>query len=395
MQAYFRPLAVTMFLQIVSAMLYLAVPVLAPAIAADLGVAGSDVAVFMAVVFLAASPTSLVTGRLIARYGALRTMQVGVALMATGLAIVTGSEYWLLLLGALWVGVGYGPNTPAASHILARVTPPERRGLVFSIKQSGATLGGLIAGLTLPVLALAYGWHWTLLAMIGLAAAAIVLTQGFRRGLDDDRRPGAAISFDKPWAELAMLWRLPALRRLVVGSFTYAGLQMIILGFLVSYLVEALNYTLVTAGLFFATMQVAGFVGRILWGWLADRSRATGRIVGLFGLIGGPSTILLALAAPGWPDWPIVLCCLAFGAAAIGWNGVFLAEVVRVAPEGRAGAATGGVLFFTYAGLVVGPALFALMVHWFGDYRVPFIVTGLVVAAVGLMMQAGARADRK
>jgi len=48
-----------------------------------------------------------------------------------------------------------------------------------------------------------------------------------------------------------------------------------------------------------------------------------------------------------------------YGASAIGWNGVFLAEVARRAPAGQAGAATGGTLLFTYFGVLAGQPLFS------------------------------------
>ena len=56
-------------------------------------------------------------------------------------------------------------------------------------------------------------------------------------------------------------------------------------------------------------------------------------------------------------------CCsrwrLRSALTASGWNGVFLAEVARLAPEGRVGEATGAVLMFGFAGLVLGPLAMA------------------------------------
>jgi MFS family permease len=67
--------------------------------------------------------------------------------------------------------------------------------------------------------------------------------------------------------------------------------------------------------------------------------------------------------SPAWPTWIIALVCAAFGATAIGWNGVFLAEVARRAPVGKAVEATGGALFFTYFGVLVAPPLFGIAVE--------------------------------
>ena len=72
-----------------------------------------------------------------------------------------------------------------------------------------------------------------------------------------------------------------------------------------------------------------------------------------------PPDTVIGLASPSW-SWPLLLgVAFAFGVTASGWNGVFLAEVARLAPEGRVGEATGAVLMFGFAGLIVGPLVMA------------------------------------
>ena len=73
--------------------------------------------------------------------------------------------------------------------------------------------------------------------------------------------------------------------------------------------------------------------------------------------------------------------CALFGATSIGWNGVQLAEVARQAPEGQAGAITGASGFITFAGVVLGPPLFALLASLSGSYRVAFIASIVSYAA--------------
>ena len=87
-----------------------------------------------------------------------------------------------------------------------------------------------------------------------------------------------------------------------------------------------------------------------------------------------------AFATAGMTDaWPYALLLVVsaiFGASAIGWNGVFLAEVVRNAPAGTAGSATGASLAMTYAGVVVLPTAFWLIVHLSGSYAAAFAAVG-------------------
>ena len=78
---------------------------------------------------------------------------------------------------------------------------------------------------------------------------------------------------------------------------------------------------------------------------------------------------------------PVVLILLAaFGATAIGWNGVFLAEVARQAPTGFASMATGGVSAFTFFGVVVGPPVFALLASTAGTYRAGYLALAVPMA---------------
>ena len=75
-----------------------------------------------------------------------------------------------------------------------------------------------------------------------------------------------------------------------------------------------------------------------------------------------------------------------FGATAIGWNGVYLAEAARSAPEGSAGEATGGTLFFTFLGIVLGPSLFAAVASFFDSYPHGFIFFALLTAGGGIYL---------
>ncbi|MCH7865473.1 MAG: MFS transporter, partial [Proteobacteria bacterium] len=84
-----------------------------------------------------------------------------------------------------------------------------------------------------------------------------------------------------------------------------------------------------------------------------------------------------------------VLCL--FGLSAIGWNGVFLAEIARLAPSGRIGSATGGALVPTYAGVLVGPASFAGIYWLTGQYTLAFGIFAFVSLAGFAMILAARR----
>jgi MFS-type transporter involved in bile tolerance (Atg22 family) len=72
---------------------------------------------------------------------------------------------------------------------------------------------------------------------------------------------------------------------------------------------------------------------------------------------------------------------------------VLIAEAARLAPAGRAGAATGAVLACTFAGVVAGPSLFALVVGLAGGYSLAFAVLAVLpLAGAAIAWRAHAKA---
>ena len=71
------------------------------------------------------------------------------------------------------MGLAYGGvNLPTNVVVAGRLG--RRLGFFLSIKQSGVPVGGLLAGLVLPPIAIAYGWQWALVAAVCLLAAVAV-----------------------------------------------------------------------------------------------------------------------------------------------------------------------------------------------------------------------------
>jgi hypothetical protein len=75
--------------------------------------------------------------------------------------------------------------------------------------------------------------------------------------------------------------------------------------------------------------------------------------------------------------------CAALGLSSIGWNGLYYAEITRLAGAENAGAVTGGASFFIYAGVLGGPALFALSYGYLGSYSTT-LYTLAVISIVAL-----------
>jgi MFS family permease len=375
-------LAVTLSLQVFTSLAATATAVLAPIIAGDLALSPKLVGVFVGFIYVGSMAGSLASGGFVERFGAIRVSQACVLLCAAGLAAVCAAApppsalVGLLVLAPVVLGLGYGPITPASSHVLVRTAPPDRMALTFSIKQTGVPAGAALAGAALPGLALAAGWRATYLgvALLGIVIAAVA--QSTRAEFDADRQPTRPLSFAGALAPLRLVFGTPALTELALTGFVYAATQVCLASFLVVYLTDTLAYPIVAAGLALTVANAGGIVGRIGWGIVADRWVSPRVLLGSIGLAAGTCAYATAAFGATWPGAATMAVCALFGATAIGWNGVQLSEVARNAPAGQTGTVTGASGFVTFAGVVIGPPVFALLATLTGSYRVGFAAFG-------------------
>lgn len=366
------PLAGMMLTQTAAAMTLAAVPVLAPEIARDTGVDASAVGAFTALVFGAAMLTSALSGTLIERLGAVHANQAVLLASALALLVTLHAKLHALALSAVLVGAGYGPNTPTGSQVLARVTPPHMRGIVFSVKQSGAPLGAMLAGLVLPAVAVRYGWQAAIVTASALVLAAAAAVEPLRRRLDRLPAELPAGARPSPLAAMRAVLATVALRRLTAAAFVLMILHTCFQTFTVAFLVEHAGLELTVAGGLFALLAVCGSVARVALGWIADRAARAGRVLVITSLAGAAAAAVFATFSGGWSMAAMATACAAAGAASAGWYGVFLAEVARQAPAGRVGLATGGALFFVYSSIVAGPLMFTAAVAFAGSWPPAF-----------------------
>jgi len=396
-----RTLVATTAIQAATACAALTIPSISPVIAQQLGVPASMVGTYIALLYIGASMAALAGGGVVLRYGAMRLSQACLLICAAGLlaTLVLGADVgWLALpavaASALVIGVGYGPITPASSHVLIKTTPRERMGLTFSIKQTGVPLGTALAGLIVPPLTVAFGWQVALVVVAAVCVAVAIMSQPLREPLDDDRDRGARLSAGALVGGLSLVVQSPPLRTMALVSFFYSGMQMSVAGFIVAYLHTEIGLGLVAAGTALTVASVAGVVARIAWGAVSDRTGAPRAVLALIGFLMAAGSVAAALITSAWPMVGVLVVAAALGATAIGWNGVYLSEVARLAPAGEAGRATGGCLFFTFVGVVILPFLFGWLQRATGSYAACFAVAAVVCAAVGALLLLGGRPKR-
>jgi MFS family permease len=379
------PLAATLTVQSIASMATVTVPVLAPTAATDIGITSTSVGIYVSLIYISGMISSLWSGDFILRYGALRVSQICLIFCGIGLILAAFASIPSLVVSALIIGLGYGPVSPASSHILVRNTPAHMMSFIFSLKQTGVPLGGAIAGAIVPPLVIFAGWENASIIIGVFCIFCILLINPIRFEIDSDRQPNRYISFQGVSRPLRMVVSYRPLRQLVIISFLYAGMQLCLLTYLVIYLTRDIGMAFIEAGLTLSAAQMAGTIGRIVWGILADRYLSSRLMLGILGVAMSLGAIATASFNSAWPSSAILVVVILFGATATGWNGVYLAEAARLAPDGKVGEATGGALFFTFLGVVLGPSIFAAVVSGTDSYPLGFVFFAFLTLLCGVV----------
>ncbi len=243
---------------------------------------------------------------------------------------------------------------------------------------------------------MAFGWQWSLVAGALLALITMILIQPLRAPLDSDRDPTTRFR-GAVFKDVRYMLGYPRLRLLAFAALSFSAVQIALMAYAVTMLVEDLAYTLVAAGAGLAALQVAGVIGRLGWGVAADRSGNGGMTLVVVAVISIIAALVTATLTASSPTWLVLGTIVVFGFTAVGWNGVFMAEIARLAPDGMIGSATGGVLVAVFFGVMIGPLIFNGILNVYESYTVSFavmsVVSGIGILAILRLMMLDQRKD--
>lgn len=282
---------------------------------------------------------------------------LGFGLVGTAASLVvaaTASSFGVLLLGLFLAGFFGGSATGSSGRAIMGWFTRAERGFVLGIRQTAIPIGGAIAALSLPALALGVSLTAALLALAAFTlVAAVVGVVWMREPPPAPAPPG----FDaRPPMRDGRIWRLG------LGSGLFVMAQAAIIGFVVLFLVDEHGMSPASAALVLAAIQVASAVVRIVLGRWSDRRER--RIAPLrdAGLSGAALVAVAALLADA-PNVVLVPLLIAGGAAMSSWNGLAFTAAAEIAGRARAGTAMSlQNTLVSVLGIVAGP-LFGFLVE--------------------------------
>ena len=383
--------AATFGVQTLTSMAALVLPAIATTAGAELGLDPVLIGVQVSILYAAAMLAALTSSTIIRRHGGCRTSQLALFLTIAGCCAASLPSIWAVAGGSLLLGIAYGLPNPAASHLLQRFTDVRRRNLIFSVKQAGVPAGGVLAGLLAPVLASTFFWQAPLLLAAFLALCLSALLQLARERWDDDRdASGAALLL--PLHGLTSIARNASLRFMALTGLLLAAVQLCLVAFLVVAMVDELGYGAIAAGAMLAFLQAVSVCGRIGWGWIADRIGDGLAVLIFLCLVLAGSFFVASNFGLTTPSALVIPLFIIISSTAVGWNGIFLAEIAQVSGPERVGEITGGAMFFTYLGVVIGPAAFTMIQPIFGGILQAYLTLAVAsLAACALLVAARTR----
>ena len=386
---------VTIFaLQTLAAFLSRLIPVVAPAMAQEFGWEGSSIGYLAASNALGGVMILFVGSTLLRQLGGTRALQIALLLGALSMGLFFHPSVALAVGACFIMGTSNGAANPAGSEVLQRFSPPAMRNLLFSVKQAGVPVGGMVAGLLLPFLIHLWSWRVALLTCALIVLLPTITSWRLNALLDGTPRLSQAKLHTRPRQSALNRFRLPfsSLRHSsdlwrisIVGSL-FAIPQSCWFTFTAVYLVDRLGYSLSLAGFVFAMMQLGGILGRVGLGWLSDHLRSARTTLLVAALFSAATTALLGATGPQWPLWTVVLLAFVAGCTAASWNGVQIAEVARHSPKRLITETAAGASLMVSLVNVVAPVLVALAVASMGRYDIAFYAAGACALLVPFVL---------
>lgn len=359
-----------------------AIGVLAVDLTNDLGLDRFELGVLGSVNTMVGALTAPTMGRITDRIGPSHSTVIILVLSSVGMALMAiGSSLWLLGFAALISGIPQGWGNPATNTLIARRVPAGQRGTVTGLKQSGVQFGIFLSGLTLPSLAIAFGWRgaFWVYAVLFIAAAVFVVVI---LEPDDASRPSrttkqsdeANTSMDKPRPVGFFIWSLAA-----YGFLLGAG-GGAVARFLPLWANEVLSMSTRRAGILVALGGLLGIAVRVAAGKISERIGRLPVLLSILAVFGAVycGIMLITASVGSWILWPASLIA-AIGLAA--WNAVAMLAVIMFAGPATSGRASGIVMLGFLGGLSVGSPLAGWVVDVTGSYQMVWLASGLAALA--------------
>ena len=366
-------------------------PPLFPYLMAQFGLSFTQVGALMTTFFVVSGIGQALAGFVVDRFGALRVLYGGIALLAcSGLVLATAENYAWLMASAAVAGLGNSVFHPADYTLINRRVSTSRLGHAFSVHGLSGSLGWAAAPVF--VLALAEVWGWRAAGLgasaVGFAALALLFLNRSRLAVGPlptelVQPKGGSFAF----LGAGVVWMCFLFFMLTVMAF--GGLQ----NFAPPILERTYGVTLAVATTALTAYLLGNAAGIATGGFLASKGEHQEKLIAAALGFGALCALLIASGrVPGW-TLAALMALMGFG---VGLAGPSRDMLVRRAATSTFGAAAFGRIYgFVYSGidtgLAIAPIAFGLLMDSGRFAQVLWGVAALQVLAIFAALLVGTR----
>lgn len=288
------------------------------------------------------------------------------------------------------LGLGESANFPASIKTVAEWFPKKERALATGIFNAGSNVGAIVAPMTVPWIALTWGWQWAFIATGAIGFLWIIFWWTLYEKPEQQKRLGkeelSYIQSDPPDPQVKIPWMSLLKHKqtwaFAIGKFMTDPVWWFYLYWVPKYLNSSYGLTLDKIGPPLIVIYLMADVGSVGGGWLSSSlikrgwSVNKGRKTAM--LICAICVVPIVLVSQASELWMAVALLSLATAAHQGWSANLFTTASDMFPRkaigsivglGGMGGAIGGMFIATLAGFIL---------QLTGSYMVLFAICGFV-----------------
>ena len=369
---------------------------LLPLIGNEMGLSYSQIGFIMTCQYAAGAISNVPGGMLVDVWGkkgqlmALSLFWVGFPYLMMGFS----SQYWMLLICVMLVGIGNNLWHPTAIPLLGSMFP-KRKGLALSLHGMGGNVGDALAPLAVGALLTTLSWREIVVLNVVPGAATSMLILFFLGTMTFAPKPKAKASVEVNDANsatvadskgqsmgsyvegLRTLMKTPGLFLLTLSSGFRSMTQGTLLTFLPLYLANEMHYNVFWVGAGMALLQLTGFIAAPIAGHLSDTMGRKNILMVSFGMSG---VVLLLMTFAGGSPWFVFLIAV-LGFFLYAARPIMQAWMLDATPKNMGGTAIGLMFGMQSGAQAIAPILGGIVADQYGLLAAFYLLAATIIIA--------------
>ncbi|UUC95029.1 MULTISPECIES: MFS transporter [Comamonas] len=193
--------------------------------------------------------------------------------------IIFAQSMAAIILARVILGIGEGPASPIAVHASFKWFPNEKRNLPVTVILTGATVGLLIAGVTIPQITARWGWrtNFEILAVIGVVWSLLWWVSGAEGTIEDQAVASKSAAVQEPAIPYRRLLSDPTIWSAMVLHFVAYWALALSLTWLPAYIQKGLGFDAISSGRLFGLVVATTVPINLFASWWSQRLLAKGK----------------------------------------------------------------------------------------------------------------------